>query len=534
MRILPFLLASAAVFLGACTKRESVVESGPATQALHLGNGAEPQDLDPQLATAYTDYNILIALLEGLTVIDEATSQPIAGTAERWDVSEDGLTYTFHLRRNARWSNGDPVTAADFVFSFQRILSPALAAEYAYMLYPLANAEAFNSGRLTDFSQVGAQAIDEHTLQLTLASPTPYLLALLAHQAWFPVHPPTILEHGRIDQRGTRWTRPGNFVGNGAFVLSEWSPNQRIVVEKSPTYWNAAQTRLESVTFYPNENIAADESNFRTGQLHVTYDILPDRIEHYQQIAPELLRVDPLLETYFVRFNVNHPPLDNVLVRQALSHAIDREAIANRLLYGSRLPAYFFTPPNTAGYTARARVETDFETARRLLAEAGFPGGQGFPRLDILMNTDAVNSKVFEAIQAMWRRELGIEVTLSNADFRVYLDHMRTLNFEIMRSRWIGDYNDPNTYLDMFVTDGGNNHTGWSSPEYDRLIAEAGRTADRAARFELFQQAEAILLKEVPVTPVFFGTRTYLIHPSVRGWVPSLLGIHRYQTLWLE
>ncbi len=526
-------LLTAVLLLAGCRQRETLVEAGIRTQTLHLGNGAEPQNLDPQLSTAYTDYNILIALFEGLTVIDEATSAAIPGTASSWDVSADGLTYTFHLRPEARWSNGDPVTAHDFVFSTERMLTPALAAEYAYMLYPLVNAEAFNSGTLTDFSQVGIKATDDHTLQLTLHAPTPYLLALLAHQAWFPVHPATILKHGSMEQRGTRWTRPENFTGNGAFILSEWAPNSRIVVERNPHYWNNPSTRLNAVVFYPNDNIGVDESSFRAGQLHLTYDVLPDRIGHYRRTAPDTLRVDPLLETFFLRFNLNHPPLDDIRVRQALARAIDRDAIANRLLQGSRLPAHFFTPPNTAGYTARAGIPTDFEAARSLLAEAGYPGGNGFPQFEIRMNTDAINAVVLEAIQAMWKRELRIDVTLSNADFRVYLDQMSTMSYEILRSRWIGDYNDPNTYLDMFVTNGGNNHTGWSHPEYDRLIAEAGRTTDPATRFELFQQAEAILLDEAPIAPVFFGTRSYLIHPSVQGWVPSLLGIHRYQTIWL-
>lgn len=520
--------------LGGCSPRETRVDEGLRTQTLHLGNGAEPQDLDPQICTAYTEYNVLLALFEGLTVIDEASSKAVAGTASHWEQSDDGLVYTFHLRPEARWSNGDPVTAQDFVFSYQRILSSGLAAEYAYMLYPLANAEAFNAGRLTDFGQVGVKALDAHTLQLTLGAPTPYLLALLAHQAWFPVHPDTIRKHGRPDERGTRWTRPENFVGNGAFALKVWEPNSRIVVEKNPHYWNASVNRLNGVVFYPNENIATDESAFRAGQLHVTYDILPDRIEHYRRTAPDQLRVDPFLESYFIRFNVTRPPLNDVRVRRALARAIDREAIANTLLSGSRLPAHHFTPPDTAGYTATARVPTDFDAARALLAEAGFPNGRGFPILNLQMNTDAINAKVLEAIQAMWKRELGISVTLSNADFRVYLDQMRTLSYDLSRARWIGDYNDPNTYLDMFVTGGGNNQTGWSNPNYDRLIAEAGRTSDAVRRFALFQEAEAILLNEVPVAPVFFGTRTFLIHPSVKGWVPSLLGIHRYQTVWLE
>ncbi len=529
------LTAALAVTTG-CRPHETPVERALTTQTLYLGNGAEPADLDPHVTTAYTDYNILIALLEGLTVIDEATSQPIPGTASHWDVSDDGLTYTFHLRPEARWSNGDPVTAHDFAFSFERILRPAMASEYAYMLYPIKNAEAFNSGALTDFSQVGAHAADDRTLVLNLENPTPHLLALAAHQAWFPVHPPTLRALGEIDRRGTGWTTPGTFIGNGAYVLTEWSANRRIVVERNERYWNHAATSsgVRSVVFFPNDNIAADEAAFRTGQLHLTYDLLPDRIAHYRTTAPETVRVDPLLETWYLRFNTRHPPLDDVRVRRALALAIDRELIAQQLLHGSRLPAPHYTPPATGGYTARARVGYDPDEARRLLAEAGFTAGKGVPRFDLLMNPDGLNTRVLEAIQAMWNRELGVEVNLVTADFRVYLDQMRTGAYQIARARWIGDYNDPNTYLDMFVTDGGNNQTGWSHPDYDAAIASAATASDPATRFDHFQRAEAVLLEDAPITPVFFGTRTYLIHPDVRGWVPSLLGIHRYQHISLE
>ncbi|ATC63258.1 ABC transporter substrate-binding protein [Nibricoccus aquaticus] len=525
---------SASFSPAAFAQRETAVEAGLRTQTLHLGNGAEPADLDPQISTVYTDYNILLSLFEGLTVIDEATSQALPGAAERWDISPDGLTYTFHLRANGRWSNGDPVTAQEFVTSFQRILSPALGAEYAYMLHAVKNAEAFSTAKITDFSQVGFRAIDARTLEISLERPTPYLLTLVAHQAWFPIHPPTILKFGKLDQRGTRWTQPGNLVGNGAYTLKVWQPNARIIVEKSDTYWDAPDTKLRSIVFYPNENIATDERNFRSGQLHITYDILPEKIPGYRKQSPSPLRVDPLLETLYIRFNTTKPPFDNKKVRQALARALDREIICRVLLSGSREPAHFFTPPNTAGYTATARVPSDFEAARKLLAEAGYPGGKGFPTVELQMNTDGINKKIFEAVQEMWRRELGITVRLTSQDFRVYLDAQRTLSYQISRSRWVGDYNDPNTYLDMFVTGGANNQTGWSNAEYDRLIAEAGRTLDQAARFDLFQKAEAILLDEAPIAPLLFGTRTYLIHPSVKGWVPSLLGIHRYQNISLE
>jgi oligopeptide transport system substrate-binding protein len=529
--LLAFALLGLTLVAPACRPRQSAVETARADQTLLLGNGAEPGDLDPHLATAFTEFNIILALGEGLTSIDETTGQPIPGAAATWLISNNGLRYTFLLRPDAKWSNGDPLRAADFVFSFERILRPALAAEYAYMLFPLRGAEAFNAGKTTDFSTVGVSAPDDHTLVLELASPTPYFLGLLANLSWFPVHPPTILKHGKIDQRGTGWTKPGNFVGNGAYRLETWVPNDRIEVVRHPHHHADPAVGLRRVVFFPTDNIPADESAYRAGQRHATYDLLPDRISTYRKESPSPLRVDPLLETFYLRFNTTRAPLSDVRVRRALALAVDREAIAASVLQGSRVPAYHYTPPGTGGYNATARQPHDAAAARALLAEAGFPEGKNFPRLEFLMNTDAINKSVLEAIQAMWRRELGIDVALVAQDFRVYLDAMKGLRYDIARARWVGDYDDPNTYLDMFVTGGGNNQTGWSSPAYDALIARAATTADPAARLAVFQEAEALLLAEAPITPVFFGARVHLVHPDVHGWRPSLLGIRRYQTL---
>ena len=502
---------------------------------LRIGNGAEPQDMDPQTMTAYTDQNIAIALFEGLVAIDEATSEPVPAVAESWTISGDGLVWTFRLRADARWSNGEPLTARDFVASFQRILSPALGAEYAYMLYPLKNAEAYNTGRIAagDFSQVGVAAPDAHTLVLTLGAPAPHLLRVVAQPMWFPVHAATLLRLGELDRRGTAWTRPENIVGNGAFMLKSWEPGRQITVVKNPRYWDAANTRLDAVVFFPNDDIAADERNFRAGQVDITYDILPGKIPAYRKNNPAALRIDPLLETFFLRFNTRRAPLDNPKVRAALARAINRDAIS-RLLQGSRAPARCHTPPGTGGYTCATEIPDDFAAARRLLAEAGFPGGKDFPALDIQMNNDAVNRTVLEAIQEMWRRELGVKVTLTSKEFRVYLDAQRVIDYDISRSRWVGDFNDPLTFLDMFVSNGGQNQTHWCNAEYDRLIAEAGRATDREKRHALFQRAEKILLDEAPVAPVFFGARAYLISPRVKNWPPSLLGVHRYQKVWIE
>ncbi|HTB79887.1 MAG TPA: peptide ABC transporter substrate-binding protein [Opitutaceae bacterium] len=535
LRLPTVTLGFLAIFLAAgCARRTTPAEDGIRTQTLLLGNGAEPRDLDPEICNAYTDYNILIALYEGLTCIDEKTSQAVPGVAESWEVSPDGLVYTFHLRASARWSNGDSVTADDFVYSFHRILSPGLASEYAYMLYFIKNAEAFNNGKISDFAQVGVQAPDAHTLRVALEHPCPFLPAVAAHQSWFPVHRPTIEKFGRMDQPGTRWTRPGNLVGNGPFMLKEWSQNARIVAVKNPFYWDAAHNHLDSVVFFPTDDIATDESNFRAGQIHLTYDLLPDRIEHYRREAPQFLRIDPFSETFFLRFNVTKPPLSDQRVRQALARAIDRVAITRNVLHDSRQPAYALTPPDTAGYTPNAKIPTDFDAARRLLAEAGYPGGKNFPILELQTKNDATWRAVLEAIQETWKRELGIHVQIASLEQKTWLANWQTLNYQMSSARWVGDYDDPTTFLYMFKSDSGNNETGWANARYDHLNDKADRAFDPAQRNAFMQEAEALLLDQAPIAPVYYGTRTYLIQPYVKGWVPSLLGIHRYQSIDLE
>ncbi len=532
--VLRLLCPAALLCLTSCRPAAPTAAPGPRPQILALGNSAEPTDLDPQVDTAYTEMNVLIALFEGLTCLDEKTSQPVPGAAERWEVSPDGLVYTFHLRPTARWSNGDPLTARDFAWSFQRILSPKFASEYSYMLWPLKNAEAFNEGKVTDFAAVGVRVVDDRTLELTLGAPCPWLLALTAHQAWFPVPRTTIEKFGAMDQKGTRWTRPENFVGNGAFALKEWAPNSRIIVEKNPQYWDADRNQLQRVIFYPIDNLAVEEKNFRAGQLNVTYDLAPDKIAGYQASAPEKLRIDPFLETFFLRFNVTKPPFDNVKVRQALARALDRETLTRTVLHGSRVPAHEFVPPGTAGFASTAQIADDFEAARRLLAAAGFPGGRGLPAFEVQIKADDIHRILLEAIQQIWKRELGLTFTIVPLEQKTWIQNWSTLSYQVSSSRWIGDYVDPDTFLNMWVTNGGNNETGWSNPAYDRLVAEAARTLDTPRRLALQQQAEAILLDQVPVIPVFHGARVFLIDPGVKGWIPNLLGLHRYQFLHLE
>ncbi len=520
--------------LTGCTKRVAPAEAAARSGTLLVGNLAEPQELDPQLIAAYTDQNIAVALFEGLCALDERTSQPVPAAAERWEVSPDGLTWTFHLRATAKWSNGEPLTAHDFVASWRRALAPALAAEYAYLLYPLKNAEAINAGELTDLSALGAAALDDRTLRMTLERPTPYLPALTAQPVWFPVNPRVLAKFGHVNQRQPAWTRPENLVGNGPFTLAEWTPNARLVVTKNPAYWDAANVRLSQIVFFPTESPDVEERNFRAGQVHLTYGLPTSKLAIYEKENPAALRRDPFLQAIFLRFNTTRPPFNDARVRRALSLAVDRDAIAASVLRGAGTPARSFTPPDCAGYTARATVPTDFAAARDLLAEAGFPGGRDLPPLDLQVRNDEHQPRVAEVLQAQWAKELGATLTITPLEQKTWVQNQQTLNYTLSGAGWIGDFVDPVTFLDLFVSNGGNNWTGWASAEYDRLLAQAAVTPDAAARHEIFQQAEAHLLEQSPVAPVFFGVRAYLIHPAVKGWEPSLLGLHQYKKVYLQ
>lgn len=528
------LAAAGAALLAGCHRRESPAEAGIATQTLLVGNAAEPADLDPQVIYAWTDQNIDNALFEGLTWIDERTTRPIPAAARSWDESPDGLVYTFHLRPNGRWSNGDPVTAGDFVYAFHRILTPTFGAFYSYMLWPIRNARAYNLGRITDFSRVGVKALDPLTLRVTLERPTPYLPALAAHATWMPLRRATIEKFGRFDQRGTRWTRPGNLVGNGAFVLKTWIPNGRIVVERNPWYWNAARVRLRRIVYYPIESSDTEEFAFLSGQLQVTHGLPINRIAAYRRDHPELLRIDPILASFYLFVNVHRPPLDRVLLRRALSLAIDRRAIAQDVLLGSRRPAFAMTPPDCGGYSPRAAVPDDPAAARRLLAEAGFPGGRGLLVFNVLSYQSTESLLILQAVQAEWARELGVQVTITPQEQKTLFQNQRDHNYAIAFSGWIADYPDPSTFLDTMVTGNGNNYAGWSDPDYDRWIAAAESTAAPAPRFEDFQRAEAILIREAPILPLFYDTAVYLKQPYVRGWTASQLDFHRFSDVWLR
>ena len=529
-----FLVTLVTIFLSiSCTPNRTNVERGLDSQELFIGIGSEPEGLDPHLVSGVTEHYVLLSLFEGLTTVHPETLEILPGVAASWDIADDGLSYIFYLDPKAKWSNGDSLRASDFVFSYERILSPKLGAPYAYMLYSIRGAEAFHKGKTKDFSTVGVRAIDDRTLEIELESVTPYFLSLPTHFTWWPVHPETILEHGAMTDRISKWTKAKHFVGNGPFQLESWKLNNAITVNRNPHYRETGSVHLNGIHFMPI-NSETEERAFRAGQIHITSSIPTARIDWYRSNRPQNIRFDPYLGIYYYLINTSNGPLKDPKVRQALAYSINREQLTEYVLKGGQKPAYHFTPPNTGGYTAEVGFSYDPEKARALLAEAGFPNGQDFPKFELLYNTSESHKTIAEAIQQMWKKELGIEISLYNQEWKVYLDSRQKSEFDIARAAWIGDYLDPYTFLSLGISDSGNNHSHWKSDHFDALMKATTQTLDPTLRFQLFQQAESELIEAMPFIPLFFYVRSLLIDESVQGWHSNILDYHPYQYLRLE
>ncbi len=528
------ILVILTLLLPGCGKRETRVEAGIREQVLYIGNGAEPETLDPHLASGIPEYAILSALFEGLVTEHPQTLEPEPGAAMRWEMSDEGRRYTFYLREEGQWSNGDPVTAADFVFSFERALSPELGARYAYLLQVIRNARSYYEGRITDFAEVGVRALDERTLVIELAFRVPYFLSLLSHNICWPVHRPTVIGQAGSDERRGDWTRPGKLVGNGPFVLTKWQVNQEVVVTRNPYYWEAEQVRLSAIHFSPIDSAETEERAFRGGMLHITNTLPLSLIDSYRRDRPRVVRFDPYLGTYFIRLNTTVPPLDNVHVRRALALAVDREAITRFVTRAGQEPAGHFTPPGAGSYKAESRQAFDPVRGRELLAQAGYADGGELPAIELTFNTSESHRRIAEALQQMWKEHLGIEVRLHNQEWKSFLNSVENLDYSLSRASWIGDYRDPSTFLDIFTSESGNNRTGWKHANYDALVEAARRTAPGKSRDGLFQRAERLLLDEAPIIPIYFYVRSLLIDPSVHGWHPNILDRHPYKYVYLE
>ena len=463
-------------------------------------NGAEPETLDPALITGQPEGRVANALFEGLLTFDQS-GKPQPGMAESWTVSEDGRIYTFTLREGLTWSDGTPLTARDFVESWRRTLDPATASEYAYQLHYIKNARAFNEGKSADFSQVGVSAPDEQTLRVALENPTPFFADLCAFVTLLPVPLHVIREHG------DDWIKPGRLVSNGAYVLESWRLNDQIRLRKNPRYWNADAVEMKTIDVLPVSKANTAFNLYSSGQA----DLMMDKGLVPPALLGEIKKRDdfhaaPFLGTYFLRFNCTKAPFSDPRVRRAFSMVIDKQSIVDRITRAGELAADSFVPPGAGGYEPFGQCGgRDGEEARQLMAEAGFPGGKGFPMVNYLYSEGELNEAIAVELQSMWRQSLGVNVQLLRQEWKVYLNSMSRLDYDIARSSWVGDYPDPNTFLDMFVTGGGNNRTGWSDPRYDQLIAAAAAETDRPARYEILREAEKILVcEEMPVCPLYF------------------------------
>lgn len=525
------LLPLVGLVLNGCGDRRSSAERFAEQGILVIGNNAEPQSLDPHKATAVADGKIISCLLEGLVRPDAAEEGGVhPGMAERWEHNEDASEWVFHLRQ-AKWSDGYPVKAQDFVYAYQRLLHPEFAGRYAEMLYPLKGAEAYNKGQGL-WEDVGVQAVDERTLKLRLNGPTPHLLQLLLHFTWYPLPAHHVEACGGMLDRSSRWSQLGHWVGNGAYVYSGHRLNDYLSVRANPRYWRADEVCNRGVRFLPIVNGYTETRMYWGGKLHITNNVPPEMLSHARLRSPEHFCQDSYYCTIFYRLNTTRPPLDDVRVRRALSLAINRDALVSKVVRGAGKPAYVFTPPG-AGYAADVpafmQVATQAEReaeAKRLLAAAGYEGGKGFPMLELMTTSRDVQRVMAETIQAMWKEVLGIHVEIRSCEWTAYKSAQQSMQYDISSSSWSGDFMDASTFVELWRSGGGNNCTGWGSTECDEAIAESRTCGQVSARWAALRRAEGVMLEQQPIIPLYTSERTYLKHPGITGWYPLMLDNH--------
>ena len=486
-----------------------------------INNGAEPQSLDPSHIQGVPEHRIYMALFDGLVVNDPKTSRAIPGIAESWVMAKDNMKVTFKLRK-AVWSDGTPVTAQDFVDGWLRTLDPKTGAEYAYMVGMIVKGAAEFNGGKGSADDVGVKALNAQTLEVTLASPAPYAVDMMAHYAFSP------LPMHAIEKYGDEWIKPGKFVGNGPFTLKEWKPQEYVLVEKNAKYWDAKSVKLKSVKFLPIEDNKTAYNMYKNGETDwntgLPLDLLDEiKLRKDYQVAPQVA-------TYYYIFNVTRKPLDDVRVRKALAMSVDKKTLVEKITKGGQLVADAITPA-MAGYTPPKGNPYNPEEAKKLLAAAGYPGGAGFPKLTVIYNTNDNHKKIGEYIQAQWKNNLGIEVALQNQEWTTFLDtRSNSHDFEVARAGWVGDYLDPNTFLDMFIVGSGNNDGLYNNAKYDELVKKAPLLSG-AERYKAMQQAETLFIdQDQGIMPLYYYVSQDLIDTKKwAGWYNNPLGIHNWK-----
>lgn len=502
------------------------------SQVVHRGNGEEPETLDPHLGEGVPTANVLRDLFEGLTTTS-ADGRIIPGSALHWDISRDGLTYTFYLDPAAAWSNGDPLTADDFVWSWRRVVDPETGASYGRMLAPVKNAESIFAGALPP-EQLGVSALNDRTFQVQLEHPTPYFLGLLTHPTTFPVHLASFERHG------TAHARPGNLISNGAFALDDWQVRSRIELVPNPHYRLAGEVIVERVVFYPFEDENTEFNRFRAGDLHWTYRVPSNQFRWLRNNLPDALMVNPWFGSYFFAYNLTREPFKgNLELRQALSLAIDRAIITERVSQFGEIPTFNLVPPGLPDYEPPEQDIADWtqderETeARRLFAAAGF--GENNPlTVELRYNTSENHRKIAVSVAAMWKQVLGVRTRLVNEEFRVFLQNRAQRRVtEVFRAGWIGDYQDAFTFLELFHSGHGRNDSGYANPRFDRLLDQIASERIPSRRRNLMAEAERLLLADQVILPVFVYVTKRLIDPRLQGWEENIMDQHLTRYMYL-
>lgn len=509
--------------------------------------GADPKTIDPQLNSAVDGSTIIHNAFEGLMREDE-NSKIVPGTAEKYEVSDDGTVYTFHLRKDAKWSDGKPVVAGDFEYAWKRALNPKVAAEYAYQLFYIKNGAAYYNqekvgGKVATAEDVGVKVIDDNTLEVTLESPVPYFLSLAAFPTYFPVRKDI------IEGNEEKWTlKPDTYISNGPFKMSEWKEKESITFVKNENYWDAKNVKLETLEVKLIDDQITYLNAFKSGEIDVIES--PPQAEIPTLLDEGTAKIYPYLGTYFYVINVSDKAKDvdpkaaealsNPKFRKALSLAIDRQLIVDKVAQGGQAPATSYVPAGILDSIGKefqkdySSKGANIEEAKKLLEEAGYPNGEGAPTITFTFNTDQGHQNIAQAVQDMWKTNLGINVELKNEEWAVFQDTRNNFQYSMARHGWIADYNDPMTFLDMWTTGNGQNNAGYSNKEYDKLIAQAKVELDDAKRTELLHKAEDILMDESPIIPLYYYTNVLCIDKNVKGTYKSPLGQMEFRDAYVE
>ncbi|MEQ4922163.1 oligopeptide ABC transporter substrate-binding protein OppA [Proteus hauseri] len=512
---------SAVVGLAAINANAAVVPDGvklAEKQVFVRNNGSEPQSLDPHKIEGVPEAALARDLFEGITIVGP-DGEILPGSATSWE-NKDFTVWTFKIREGAKWSNGEPVTAQDFVYSWQRLADPNTASPYeSYLQYAhIVNIDDIIAGK-KKATELGVKALDNNTLEITLSEAVPYLPKLLAHSSMSPVNQKV------IEKFGEKWTQPANFVGNGAFALKDWTVNERIVLERSPTYWDNKNTVIDKVTFLPISSEVTDVNRYRAGEIDMTYSNLP--IEFFQKLKKEIpneLRVSPYLCTYYYEINNEKAPFNDPRVREALKLSMDRDIITYKVKNQGDIPAYGFTPPFTDGikekqpeWFASWTQEQRNERARQLLEEAGYNKANPL-KFKLLYNTSDLHKKVAIAASSIWKKNLGADVSLENQEWKTFLDTRHQGTYDVARAGWCADYNEPSSFLNMMLSYSSNNTVHYKNKEFDALIKESLRVKSDDERADIYQKAEGVLDKDSAIVPLYYYVNTRLVKPYVGGY----------------